>query len=68
MNKREQLEVVRQSILTEIYRMSLELGLDPETLDINSFAFNEPKMDRQNNFNAHCYKLQIVEKRLREIE
>ena len=48
--------------------MSIELGIDPDTLDTDSFAFNEPKMGEQNNFNAHCRKLQIVEKKLREIE
>lgn len=67
MTRKSELEAIRQSILSEIYRMSIELGLDPETLDTDSFAFNEPEMGKQNNFNAHCYKLQVVERQLREM-
>jgi hypothetical protein len=65
---KETLEAIRQSILNEIYRMSIELGIDPDTLDINSFAHDEIELGERNNFNTHCRKLQIVEKKLREIQ
>ena len=42
MTRRSELEAIRESILSEIYRMSIELGLDPETLDINLYATNDP--------------------------
>lgn len=67
MTKRSELEEIRQSILAVIYKMSIELGLDPDTLDTDSFAYNEPNPALQNIFNAHCYKLQVVEKKLREL-
>jgi len=66
--RRSELEAIRQSILAEIYRMSIELGIDPDTLDINLFAHSAPQIGDQNNFNEHCHKLQIVEKKLREIQ
>ena len=47
--------------------MSIELGLDPETLDIDSFAFEDEDMNRQNTLNTHCRKLQVVERKLREL-
>lgn len=67
MTRRSELETIRLSILSEIYRMSIELGLDPDTLNIDLYAFNEPNPAMENNFNAHCYKLQIIERQLREI-
>jgi hypothetical protein len=66
--RRSELEAIRQSILTEIYRMSLELGMDPDTLDTDSFAHDEIELGERNDFNTHCRKLQIVEKKLREIQ
>jgi hypothetical protein len=65
--RRSELEAIRQSLLSEIYRMSIELGLDPDTLDIDLFAFGESSTGEQNTLNAHCRKLQVVEKKLREI-
>lgn len=47
--------------------MSIELGLDPDNIDINLFAVNNPLFESQNTFNALCYKLQIIEKLLGEI-
>ena len=67
MTRRSELEAIRESILSEIYRMSIELGLDPDTLDINLYATNDPAPEKQAAFGAHCRKLQIVEKQLGEI-
>lgn len=65
--KKSELESIRQSILEEIYRMSIELGLDPDTLDIDFYAANDETPEKQGTFGAHCRKLQIVERKLREI-
>lgn len=65
--RRSELESIRQSILEEIYRMSIELGLDPETLDIDLYATNEVAPEKQAAFGAHCRKLQIVNNKLGEI-
>lgn len=67
MTRRSELEAVRQAILAEIYRMSTELGLDPDTLDIDFYAANDETPEKQGTFGAHCRKLQIVERKLREI-
>lgn len=67
MTRRSELEAIRESILSEIYRMSIELGLDPETLDINLYATNDPLPGMQGTFGAHCHKLQIIERQLREM-
>jgi hypothetical protein len=64
--KISELKAIRHSILNEIYRMCVEVGRDPDTLDIDLFAVDEPNMNFQNNFNTHCHKLQIVEKQLKE--
>jgi hypothetical protein len=65
--RKSELEAIRQSILNELFRMCIEMGRDPDTLNVDSWAYDEPKMDLQNNFSVHCHKLQIVEKQLREI-
>lgn len=67
MTRKSELEAIRQSILDEIYRMCIEAGRDPETLDVDLFAVEEPSMGFRNNLSSHCHKLQIVEKQLREI-
>ena len=67
MTRRSELEAIRESILSEIYRMSIELGLDPDTLDINLYATIDPAPEKQAAFGAHCRKLQIVERLLGEI-
>jgi hypothetical protein len=64
--KRSELEAIRHSILNEIYRMCVEVGRDPDTLDIDLFAVDAPNMVFQNNLSSHCHKLQIVEKQLKE--
>jgi len=75
--RRSELEKIRQPILTEIYKMSIDLGIDPDTLDINLFAIavpmtgdgvvtNNPLLEVPNTFNALCYKLQIIEKLIGE--
>ncbi len=68
MTKKSELEAIRQSILNELFRMCIEMGRDPDTLDVDVFAWDEPNMIFQNNFNVHCHKLQVVEKQLREIQ
>lgn len=63
--------------MTEIYKMSINLGLDPDTLDINLFAIavpmtgdgvvtSNPLLETPNTFNALCYKLQVIEKLIGE--
>lgn len=77
MTRRSELEKIRQPILNEIYRMSIELGIDPDTLDINLFAIptpvtgdgvvtNNPLLETPNTFNALCYKLQVIQKLIGE--
>ena len=67
MTRKSELEAIRQSILNELFRMCIEMGRDPDTLDVDFSAYNDPNMDFPNNFSTHCYKLQIVEKQLRDI-
>lgn len=67
MTRRSELEAIRESILSEIYRMSIEMGLDPDTLDINLYVTNDFAPEKQAAFGAHCRKLQIVERKLGEI-
>jgi hypothetical protein len=64
--RKSELEAIRQSILDELFRMCIEMGKDPETLDVGFSAYNEPNMVFQNNLSSHCHKLQIVEKQLKE--
>ena len=64
--RKSELEAIRQSILKEIYRLCVDMGKDPETLDVDFSAYNEPNMVFQNNLSSHCHKLQIVEKQIKE--
>ena len=68
MTRRSELESIRQSILEEIYRMSIELGLDPQTIDIDLYATNDIAPEKQAAFGAHCRKLQIVNKKLGDMQ
>lgn len=47
--------------------MSIELGIDPDALDIDLYATNDTAPEKQAAFGAHCRKLQIVERQLGEI-
>jgi len=64
--RRSELEAIRESVLLEIYRLCVELGLDPEALDVNLYATNDPRAGMQGTFGAHCYKLQVIERQLEE--
>jgi hypothetical protein len=67
MNKREQLEYIRQSILGEIYKIRLASGLDPDTFDIESYLLDNERAVIQPPLAKHINKLQIVEKKLEEL-
>lgn len=67
MSRREQLETIRQSILGEIYRLCLEMGLDPETFDVNSAILEDDRPELGATLGAHCKKLQTIERKLEEI-
>lgn len=68
MNKREQLEVIRKSLLEKIYQQALELGLDPDSFDHQAYVnWHQEGPANVQDIGVNLKKLQIIEKKLEEI-
>ena len=68
MNKREKLEIVRQSLLEKIYQQALELNLDPDSFDSQAFVtWHDEGAGGVQDIGHNLKKLQIIERKLEEI-
>lgn len=71
--KLEKLIQIKTTLMQEIYKQCIESNIDPDTFDYSKYITipNVPREETEppeNTLGANCYKLSIVDKKIKELQ
>jgi len=66
--KLEKLIEIKIALMQEIYKQCIENNIDPDTFIYSDYINSSDESRIQGTLGAHCSKLDIIEKKIKELQ